>query len=158
MPDITDRASKAGQEIRSYTIDDLEMRENSAGSITFEGVASAVGVPYLVRDQFGDAFVNHAAAKVEHALSDRPVQQSRVEMGKAEVLRDSTGDRALAGCRRSVDCDDKLQAAVLRESFAPSSVIRDSNCGKLVAIGAASSTVTGCCVFRPRQRKLMAIR
>lgn len=51
--DISDRATRDKAEIRSFTVDDLEMRE-SKGAITFEGIASVVDAPYGVRDQFGE--------------------------------------------------------------------------------------------------------
>ena len=54
MLDVNDRRTRTGgQEIRTYTIDDLEMRDGG-GAITFDGVASVVGVGYAVRDKFGE--------------------------------------------------------------------------------------------------------
>lgn len=51
--DVSERANRDQTEIRSFTVDDIEMRE-SGKDITFDGVASVVGVPYFVRDQFGE--------------------------------------------------------------------------------------------------------
>lgn len=51
--DVSDRAGRNVAEIRSFTIDDLEMRDEGK-LISFEGVASVVDVPYSVRDQFGE--------------------------------------------------------------------------------------------------------
>lgn len=53
MSDIRERLERTN-EIRSFTIDDLEMREAKSGEITFEGIASVVDTPYAVRDQFGE--------------------------------------------------------------------------------------------------------
>jgi uncharacterized protein len=54
MKTIEDRAAVGGQEIRDFTVEDLEMREASDGAVRFEGVASVVGTPYTVRDMFGE--------------------------------------------------------------------------------------------------------
>ena len=52
---IEDRASDAGILHRSFTVADLEMREDStSGAVRFEGVASVVGTPYSVRDAMGE--------------------------------------------------------------------------------------------------------
>ena len=53
MSDIRERLERTN-EIRSFTIDDLEMRDGADGSITFEGIASVVDTPYGVRDQYGE--------------------------------------------------------------------------------------------------------
>lgn len=53
MRDITDRGTLT-REDRSYTIADLEVREDNDGTINFEGVASSVDAPYQVRDMFGE--------------------------------------------------------------------------------------------------------
>lgn len=42
------------REDRSYTIEDLEVRTDADGSVTFEGVASSVDAPYTVRDALGE--------------------------------------------------------------------------------------------------------
>lgn len=54
MHTLEDRATDTSVQHRSFTVDDLEMREESDGAIRFEGVASVVGVPYTVRDIMGE--------------------------------------------------------------------------------------------------------
>jgi HK97 family phage prohead protease len=55
MENISDRAADNGVLHRSFTVADLEMREdNRTGAVRFEGVASVVGTPYSVRDVFGE--------------------------------------------------------------------------------------------------------
>jgi HK97 family phage prohead protease len=55
MNTLADRAARADVQHRSFTVDDLEMREDAdTGAIRFEGVASVVGVPYSVRDMMGE--------------------------------------------------------------------------------------------------------
>lgn len=51
--DISSRASLT-REDRSYTIADLEVRDSNEGTVTFEGIASSVDAPYMVRDMFGE--------------------------------------------------------------------------------------------------------
>ena len=52
---IADRADCSDVQHRSFTVDDLEMREDSTtGAVRFEGVASVVGVAYPVRDMLGE--------------------------------------------------------------------------------------------------------
>jgi uncharacterized protein len=52
---LADRANRADVQHRSFTVADLEMREDSnTGAVRFEGVASVVGTPYLMRDMLGE--------------------------------------------------------------------------------------------------------
>jgi HK97 family phage prohead protease len=52
---VEDRATDRSVQHRSFTVADLEMREDtSSGVIRFEGVASVVGTPYSVRDHLGE--------------------------------------------------------------------------------------------------------
>lgn len=53
MRDIADRASLT-REDRAFTVDDIEIRAEEDGRLTFDGVASTVDTPYKVRDQFGE--------------------------------------------------------------------------------------------------------
>lgn len=54
MRDMADRATTTEIQRRSFDIDEFEFRDNpETGGFTFEGVASVVGTPYEVRDQFG---------------------------------------------------------------------------------------------------------
>lgn len=53
MRDITDRGTLT-REDRSYTASDIEVRDSDEGTVTFEGVASSVDAPYMVRDAFGE--------------------------------------------------------------------------------------------------------
>lgn len=52
LRDITDRAS-LDRETR-MTVSELEVRAAGDGTVTFEGTASVVDTPYMVRDAFGE--------------------------------------------------------------------------------------------------------
>jgi len=54
MKTLEDRATDRSIQQRSFTVADLEMREESNGAIRFEGVASVVGTAYSVRDMMGE--------------------------------------------------------------------------------------------------------
>lgn len=53
MIDITERGCLA-REDRRFSFDEVELREEDDGSITFDGIASVVEAPYMVRDAFGE--------------------------------------------------------------------------------------------------------
>jgi HK97 family phage prohead protease len=53
LRDIADRASLT-REVRDYAVDDVEVRAAEDGGLTFEGTASVVDTPYVVRDMFGE--------------------------------------------------------------------------------------------------------
>lgn len=77
MLDISDRA-KVDREVRSFTVDDIEMREADDGAVRFEGVASVVGTPYSVRDMFGE----YAETIAEGAFHRTVRQKSDVRLLK----------------------------------------------------------------------------
>lgn len=52
--DVSARATRGATELRSFTVDDLEMRDSADGNVRFTGVASVVDVAYTVRDRFGE--------------------------------------------------------------------------------------------------------
>ena len=82
------------------------------------------------------------------------VEQAGVEMRHVEMSRQAARERALAGGRRPVDGDQHGA----HEKVAPSFSSAGRKVGKLVAIIAASSMVTGLSEARPMTRKLMAMR
>lgn len=53
LRELSDRAS-VDAHVRTYDFDDVEMREESSGTLVFEGVASVVDKPYTVRDTVGE--------------------------------------------------------------------------------------------------------
>lgn len=64
MREIADRATQS-REVRERPIEDMELRVASDGSITFDGIASLVNTPYVVRDSFGE-FEETMALKAFH--------------------------------------------------------------------------------------------
>jgi len=50
---IEDRSNDRTHLVRSFDFTNCEFRDDNAGALTFEGVASVVDTPYQVRDQFG---------------------------------------------------------------------------------------------------------
>ena len=85
-------------------------------------------------------------AGVEHRLRHRAIEQPGVEMAKPVVRGEPLAERALAGSGRSVDGDD-------HEKSAPSERIIATKSGKLVAMKAASSTLTGCSLAEPHHQR-----
>lgn len=53
MTDISARAS-LDRESRSFVTQDLEVRAGDGNTITFDGIASMIDTPYVVRDMFGE--------------------------------------------------------------------------------------------------------
>lgn len=68
--DITDRGTLT-REDRSYTLADLEVRETEDGGITFDGIASSVDAPYVVRDSFGEFEETVAAGAFNRTLKQK---------------------------------------------------------------------------------------
>src|SRR5215472_10058621 len=95
--------------------------------------------------------VVETVAGVEHRLRDRPVEQPGVEMPQPVMGGEAFAERPLAGSCRTVDGDD-------HEKSPPSARIRSAKPGKLVAMKAASSTVTGLSAARPSTSAAMAMR
>src|SRR5262249_28086786 len=86
---------------------------------------------------------------VEHRLRHCPVEQARIEMAQAEMIRQPPGDGAFAGGGRAVDGDDHCR-------FAPSARSMSTKPGKLVAMKPVSSPVTGWSAAGPMTRTAMA--
>lgn len=96
-----------------------------------------------------------------NGMPDGAVERSRVEVGEPVMRCQLAGERALAGCRRSIDGDDgssRLRHCACPAKLAPRPRINPMKSGKLVTIMEASSTVTGLCAASPMIRKDMAIR
>jgi HK97 family phage prohead protease len=53
MRDIAERASLT-REDRQFVLDSVELRDDGDDVLTFDGVASTVDTPYVVRDMFGE--------------------------------------------------------------------------------------------------------
>jgi HK97 family phage prohead protease len=71
MHDITDRAAGgASVQYRSYEIADFEFRDEGSNGFTFEGVASVVDTPYMVRDQWGEFSETIRAGAFNKTLRD----------------------------------------------------------------------------------------
>src|SRR6185312_5359247 len=75
-------------------------------------------------------------AGIEHRLGDGPVEQSRIQVMQAVMRGHPARQRALARRGRAVDGDDQ-------DTSAPTDLISSTNPGKLVAINAPSSILTG---------------
>lgn len=70
MPDLSQRGAATGAERRSFTIDDLELRDSADGP-SFEGVASVVDTPYQVRDMFGEYTETIASRAFNKTLKEK---------------------------------------------------------------------------------------
>jgi HK97 family phage prohead protease len=70
METIQDRSTLT-REVRAFTVQPCEVREDAAGDgLTFDGVASSVDTPYLVRDMFGDFTETIQAGAFDKTLSE----------------------------------------------------------------------------------------
>jgi hypothetical protein len=103
------------------------------------------------RRRFRGRRILERAAGVEKGAGDPAVDEAGVEVRQPEMVGEAPRERPLAGGRRPVDGDDHAIAA-------PSSRIRGTKLGKLVAIIAPSSTVIPSRAARPMTRKAMAMR
>jgi hypothetical protein len=54
--------------------------------------------------------IGWVTGSVEYEAGRRPIERTRVEMSKAEMLGETLSERTLAGSSRSVDRDDKRAA------------------------------------------------
>lgn len=61
----------SGHQIRHYDITDFEFRDDGDTGFTFEGVASVVDTPYMVRDVFGEFTETIASGAFNKTLRDR---------------------------------------------------------------------------------------
>ncbi len=71
-PDITQRAVSTEICRRSFDLDDIELRDDTAngGGFTFEGTASVVDFPYTVRDRWGEYTETIKAGAFNKTLRD----------------------------------------------------------------------------------------
>src|SRR5690554_1749558 len=112
----------------------------------------------------GCFLVSRVTAPRPHRLTDGPVERARVEIGKAVMGGKAARQRALAGGGRSVHRNDDAPVVHALAHWpcpimlAPRPRMRCVKSGKLVAIIAPSSIVTGFCVASPITRKDMAMR
>src|SRR5712692_5786920 len=90
-------------------------------------------------------------AGVKHRLGHRPVEQPGIEMTQPVMGGETLAERSLAGGGRTVDGDNHSRSP-------PSPRMRSAKPGKLVAMKAASSTVTGLSAARPSTSAAMAMR
>lgn len=79
MMTIEDRG--AGRQVRDYDLTDYEFRgEDSDAGWTFEGVASVVDAPYMVRDQFGEF-----SETIVSGAFDRSIREATKRSAKASA-------------------------------------------------------------------------
>src|SRR6202042_2874506 len=87
----------------------------------------------------------------DQRMRNGPIDRAGIEMTVAKMRRQTFGERALAGGGRSIDGDN-------HERSAPRERIIGMKSGKLVAIKAVSSTVTGSSDASPITSADIAIR
>lgn len=95
MRDIADRGALA-REDRSYTLADLEVREDDDGGITFEGIASSVDSPYIVRDAFGEFEETVVAGAFKKTLREKDDVRLLVNHEGVPLARTKSKTLALA--------------------------------------------------------------
>src|SRR5262249_919156 len=108
------------------------------------------GVDCLGRPDRG-GLVLQISASAQQRVRDRAVDHPGIEMAEAVMGGKAPGERALAGGGRTVDRDD-------HENSAPSARIIGMKSGKLVAMKAVSSTLTGLSAASPITSADIAMR
>src|SRR5690606_1344939 len=111
----------------------------------------------------GGSGVRRILSSVENPARHGTIEQARVEIAELQVRRETARERSLARSRGTVHRDDHWPLGAHRQASAsaiapPTPFISATKPGKLVAMGAASSTVTASPVAMPSTRKDMAIR
>ena len=69
--DLAQRTTSTDLIRRSYDIEDVELRDDGDGGLTFEGVASVVDHPYPVRDRWGEYTETIRAGAFDKTLKER---------------------------------------------------------------------------------------
>src|SRR5262249_3953703 len=100
-----------------------------------QGVAECFGIKRK-RGRDREYLVVKVSAGLQHGIGHRAIDHPGIEMAIAVVPGEKLAERALSRRRRSVDRDD-------HENSAPSERIIGMKSGKLVAMKAVSSTLTG---------------
>src|SRR5262249_62383970 len=100
-----------------------------------EGGAEGFGIKRK-RGRDREYLVVKVSAGLQHGIGHRAIDHPGIEMAIAVVPGEKLAERALSRRRRSVDRDD-------HENSAPSERIIGMKSGKLVAMKAVSSTLTG---------------
>ena len=103
------------------------------------------------RDRHRARLVGEIKTLIQQRLRHRAINHAGVEVAIAVMMGEPFAERALAGCRRSVDGDD-------HENSAPSERIIGMKSGKLVAMKAVSSTLTGLSAASPITSADIAMR
>jgi hypothetical protein len=70
MHDISERGSLA-REVRDFSVTDAEIRDDGDDGVTFEGVASVIDTPYMVRDMFGEFSETMARGAFNKTLKEK---------------------------------------------------------------------------------------
>ena len=104
-----------------------------------------------MRDGHGARLVAQVDAGIQQRLRHRAIDHPGIEMAIAVMVGKPFSQRALSRCGRSVDGDD-------HENSAPSARIIGMKSGKLVAMKAVSSTLTGWSAASPITSADIAMR
>ena len=112
------------RETRSVNVEDLEMRDNTDGTITFSGYASVTGVAYRVADFLGEYDETIAAGAFTKALQENDdvrlllnhegVPLARTKSGTLTLIEDGIGLRAEAQLDPSSPLVQTIRSAMNR--------------------------------------------
>src|SRR4029077_2359570 len=105
----------------------------------------------LHRDGHRAHLVGEVETLVQQRFRHRAIDHAGVEVAIAVMMGEPFAERALAGCRRSVDRDN-------HENSAPRERIIGMKSGKLVAMKAVSSILTGLSAASPITSADIAMR
>lgn len=95
MREIADRASQV-REVRHHDVTALEVRAAESGAVTFDGVASVVDTPYLVRDMFGEFSETIAKGAFNRTLKQKADVRLLVNHDGVPLARTKSGTLALS--------------------------------------------------------------
>src|SRR5215831_2480516 len=122
-----------------------------AGRMAFERGFVELGRIEGLRRSDRSRDIIELVARVKHRLRHRAIEQPGIEMPQPVMGCEALPKGSLAGRRRTVDGDDHSRSP-------PSPRMRSAKPGKLVAMKAASSTLTGLSAARPSTSAAMAMR
>ena len=95
MREIADRATQS-REVRHHGVMQLEVRAADSGAVTFDGVASVVDTPYVVRDMFGEFAETIAKGAFNRTLKQKADVRLLVNHDGVPLARTKSGTLALS--------------------------------------------------------------
>jgi HK97 family phage prohead protease len=96
------------REVRSVSVQNLEMRASANGSLTFSGYASVIGAPYRVSDMLGEYDEQVAAGAFAKALSENDDVRLMLNHDGVPLARTKSGTLSLREDEVGLFCEAQL--------------------------------------------------